>query len=93
MKPDVTFFGDMVPPERAARAAAAVERADALLVAGTSLSTLSAFRLVDACARAHKPIALVNQGPTRAEKADLPLLKHEASCGATLDGLATDLIR
>ena len=62
---------------------------DALLVVGTSLSTLSAFRLVEACAREGKPIALVTDGDTRAERAQLPgLLKHDARCGEVLASLA-----
>lgn len=92
LKPDVTFFGDMVPPERASAAAATIADADALLIAGTSLSTLSAFRLVDACARANKPIAMINRGETRAERAGLTLLKLEARCGETLRRLETDLV-
>ena len=89
LKPDVVFFGDTVPAERARRAADAVAQCDALLVVGTSLSTLSAFRLVEACAREGKPIALVNDGDTRAERAQLPgLLKHDARCGEVLASLA-----
>lgn len=91
LKPDVVFFGDLVPRERAARAAAAIEAADALLVCGTSLSTLSAYRLVDACVRKGAPVAILNEGETRAERSGLELLKLEARCGETLRRLAGDL--
>ena len=93
LKPDVVFFGDTVPAERARRAADAVQRCDALLVVGTSLSTLSAFRLVEACARDGKPIALVNDGRTRAELALLPgVLKLDARCGEVLAGIADAVV-
>ena len=91
VKPDVVFFGDQVPKQRASAAAGAVEAADAMLVAGTSLSTLSAFRLVTACANAGKPV-LLNDGETRADRAELQhVLKLEARCGDVLSRLAADL--
>lgn len=93
LKPDVTFFGGSVEPDRAWRAMDAVERADALLIAGTSLSTLSAFRLAEAAAREGKPLALVNLGPTRLDRPPgVPHLKVEAGCGETLSRLADDLL-
>ena len=93
IKPDVVFFGDSVPAARATRAAEAVAQCDALLIVGTSLSTLSAFRLVEAVSRAGKPIALLNDGETRAERAGLPgLIKLDARCGEVLARLADDIV-
>ena len=63
-----------------------------MLVAGTSLSVLSAFRLVETAAANGAPIAVVNLGETRLEKAGIPHLKVEAPCGATLSRLADDLL-
>ena len=93
LKPDVTFFGDIVPPERSQRAMDAVRQADALLIAGTSLSTLSAFRLAQAAAREGKPLAVVNLGDTRLDRPPgVPHLKIEAGCSETLSRLTEDLI-
>ncbi|KAL8473454.1 hypothetical protein ACS0TY_030330 [Phlomoides rotata] len=46
LKPDVVFFGDNVPKGRADRAMEAAKECDAFLVLGSSLMTMSAFRLV-----------------------------------------------
>ncbi len=78
LKPDVVFFGESVPAERVRLAMAAAERADALLVVGSSLMVLSGFRFAKAMAAAGKPIAAVNLGRTRAD--DLLALKVEDRC-------------
>ena len=70
VKPAVTFFGGSVPPERVTAAADAVEAADAVLVVGSSLQVFSAFRIARAASRRGLPIAILNNGPTRAD--DLP---------------------
>nr|XP_007137772.1 hypothetical protein PHAVU_009G154300g [Phaseolus vulgaris]ESW09766.1 hypothetical protein PHAVU_009G154300g [Phaseolus vulgaris] len=46
LKPDVVFFGDNVPKDRADMAMEASRRCDAFLVLGSSVMTMSAFRLV-----------------------------------------------
>ncbi|XP_026413593.1 NAD-dependent protein deacylase SRT2-like isoform X4 [Papaver somniferum] len=46
LKPDVVFFGDNVPKDRANKAMEASKDCDAFLVLGSSLMTMSAFRLV-----------------------------------------------
>lgn len=82
LKPDVVFFGENVPPPRVARCFALVDRAEALLVAGSSLAVLSGFRFVR---RAHArgiPIVIVNRGPTRGD--DLANTKIDAGCSETL---------
>jgi NAD-dependent SIR2 family protein deacetylase len=78
LKPDVVFFGESVPAERVRLAMAAADRADALLVVGSSLMVLSGFRFAKAMAAAGKPIAAVNLGRTRAD--DLLALKVEDRC-------------
>lgn len=42
----VIFFGDNIPKERATQAMEAAKQSDAFLVLGSSLMTMSAFRLV-----------------------------------------------
>ena len=63
-------------------AKAALGRADALLVVGSSLMVFSGFRFARHAAEAGKPIAIVNRGRTRAD--DLATLKVDGDCGAIL---------
>ena len=86
LKPDVVFFGESVPRERVADAFAALEAADAMLVAGSSLMVYSGFRFVQAAAASGKPIAAVNLGRTRADA--LFSLKVERQVGAALTAVA-----
>lgn len=85
LKPDVVFFGESVPPERADRAMSLVEAADALLVAGTSLTVNSGMRFARAMAKANKPIVIVNLGATKAD--ELALAKIEANTSLALERL------
>lgn len=85
LKPDVVFFGETVPTERVQRVLQAVERADAMLVVGSSLMVLSGFRFARAMAAAGKPIAAINLGRTRAD--DLLSFKIERYCADALSFL------
>jgi NAD-dependent SIR2 family protein deacetylase len=82
LKPDVVFFGENVPRERVEDAAKHVEKADALLIVGSSLMVYSSYRFVDMAVRAGKPAAAVNLGRTRADP--VLALKLEAPCEAAL---------
>ncbi len=86
LKPDVVFFGESVPRDRVATAFAALSRADAMLVAGSSLMVYSGFRFVQAAVAAGQPVAMVNLGRTRAD--ELLALKVELPVGDTLAALA-----
>jgi NAD-dependent deacetylase sirtuin 4 len=88
MKPSVVFFGDTVPRNRVAQCQTAVEKADGLLVVGSSLAVHSAFRHVRAASKLGVPIAILNVGGTRAEAEGLDVLKIEAPTGQTLEGVA-----
>ena len=77
LMPDVVFFGDNVPPARTAIALGQMERADALLVVGSSLMVYSGFRFCRLAQASGKPIAAINLGRTRAD--DLLDIKIEAS--------------
>jgi len=89
LKPDVVFFGDSVPRERAAAASKAVDDCDAMLVVGSSLIAYSGYRLCEHAGRLGKPIAAINLGRMRAD----PLLafKVEQPCADTLAALAAGL--
>ncbi|HZX21956.1 MAG TPA: NAD-dependent protein deacetylase [Woeseiaceae bacterium] len=82
VKPHVVFFGEAVPPRRVADARAALGRADALLVVGSSLMVFSGFRFARYAAEAGKAVAIVNRGRTRAD--ELAGLRVDADCGEVL---------
>lgn len=86
LKPDVVFYGESVPRETTAAALAAVESADGVLVAGSSLMVWSSFRLVRAAAARGVEIVAVNRGHTRGD--DLFAFKIDAECGAVLTAIA-----
>ena len=85
LKPDVVFFGEAVPVDRSERAMAALEAAEALLVAGTSLTVNSGMRFARAAAKSGKPIVIVNLGPTKAD--ELAVAKIEANTSLALERL------
>ncbi|GAB3577472.1 NAD-dependent protein deacetylase [Amycolatopsis endophytica] len=68
LKPDVVFFGENVEPSRVDRCYRLVDDASALLVLGSSLTVMSGLRFVRRAAEAGKPVAIINQGPTRGDK-------------------------
>lgn len=89
IKPDVVFFGENVPRERYARAIAALDAADAMLVVGSSLRVYSGFRFARIAHERGQPLAILNRGRTRADA--LCGLKLDNDCGAVLSALrATD---
>jgi len=86
LKPDVVFFGENVPKDRVQRCYSALDRADALLVAGSSLTVMSGFRFVRYAAKAGRPVVIVNRGATRGD--ELATVKVERGCSEFLGELA-----
>ena len=86
LKPGVVFFGEAVPRARVEACFASLERADALLVIGSSLMVYSGFRFVRAAVRRGLPIAAINRGKTRAD--DLLAFKLESDCADALAAVA-----
>ena len=83
LKPDVVFFGENVPLPRVEAAFAALGKADALLVVGSSLMVFSGFRFTKAAAEQGLPIAAITLGRTRAD--DLLALKvDDTPCAEAL---------
>ncbi|MGX5795508.1 NAD-dependent protein deacetylase [Pseudomonas sp. E2-15] len=78
LKPDVVFFGENVAQATAAKAMAAVQNAEGLLVVGSSLMAYSAFRLCKAMVEQGKPVIAINLGKTRGD--ELLQVKVKASC-------------
>lgn len=88
LKPDVVFFGESVPQSRVEFAMARLDQAEALLVAGTSLTVNSGLRFARRAARAGKPIVIVNIGETKAD--ELATAKIEANTSLVLERLFID---
>lgn len=90
LKPDVVFFGENVPKARVTRSWAMLERAEVLLVLGSSLAVRSGYRYVVAAVHAGKPVAVVNRGPTRGD-ADA-VLRVDGRLGRVLPALTERMI-
>lgn len=90
LKPDIVYFGENVPKDRVVLAYSMVDEAEALLVAGSSLTVFSGYRFVRHAAARGIPIAIVNRGPTRGD--DLAAVKFDGGCSAVLTVLAEELI-
>ncbi|MGB3475271.1 MAG: NAD-dependent protein deacetylase [Mycobacterium sp.] len=89
LKPDIVYFGESVPKERVAQAYSMVDDAEALLVAGSSLTVFSGYRFVRHAAARGVPVAIVNRGPTRGDQ--LADVRIDGGCSPTLALLASEL--
>lgn len=90
LKPEVVFFGEFVPRDRFTEAAAIVTRADALLVAGSSLVVNSGIRLLEQARRRRLPIVILNRGATKGDR--VAALKIDAGTTETLTALRDRLL-
>jgi NAD-dependent SIR2 family protein deacetylase len=90
LKPDIVFFGEFIPREKFVEASALVQKADALLIAGSSLVVNSGIRLLDHAARRRIPIVIINRGVTKGDpRANL---KIDGGATETLVGLRERLL-
>jgi NAD-dependent SIR2 family protein deacetylase len=89
LKPDVVFFGENVPKDRVERCYRLVDEAEALLVAGSSLTVMSGLRFVRAARRRDLPVVIVNRGRTRGD--DLASVRVDDGCSEALECLADAL--
>lgn len=85
LMPDVVFFGGSVPRPTLDAAWATFERAEVLLVVGSSLTVFSGYRFVRRAAERAVPVAIVNRGPTRGDPH--AQVRVDASAGAILAAL------
>jgi len=67
LKPQVVFFGELVPAEKFTEARSLIHAADALLIAGSSLVVNSGIRLLEQARRRHMPIVIINRGVTKGD--------------------------
>lgn len=89
LKPDIVYFGESVPKPRVTAAFEMVAGAEALLVAGSSLTVMSGLRFVRRAARDGLPIVIVNRGTTRGD--EFATLKVEDGCSDVLQSLVSAL--
>ena len=76
------FFGESVPAARVERSFAALSKADAMLIVGSSLMVFSGFRFARKARQIGIPVAAVGLGKTRAD--EFLSLKIEQDCVAAL---------
>jgi len=90
LKPDVVFFGELLPADAIERAFELARRARLLLVVGSSLEVHPVAALPEETLIAGGRVAIVNQGPTpydrRAE------LKLEEDAGVVLGAVVEELV-
>ncbi|MEL4505182.1 Sir2 family NAD-dependent protein deacetylase [Luteococcus sp. H138] len=85
LKPDVVFFGEPVPKDRVVQAFDWCDRADALLVAGSSLTVMSGLRFARQMHKQGKPVMVVNRGASRAD--ELATIRLDEGTGVVLPAL------
>jgi NAD-dependent protein deacetylase/lipoamidase sirtuin 4 len=89
LMPDVVFFGGSVPRATLDAAWALFDRAEVLLVVGSSLAVFSGYRFVRRAAERAIPVAIVNRGPTRGDPH--AQIRIDARAGETLAALVDHL--
>ena len=90
LKPDVVFFGELLPADAVERAFELARRAGLLLVVGSSLEVHPIAALPEATMVAGGRLAIVNKGPTPYDgRADLKL---EGNAGEILGAVADRLV-
>jgi NAD-dependent SIR2 family protein deacetylase len=90
LKPDVVFFGESVPKSRVEAAYALMERAEILVVLGSSLTVMSGFRFVRHNAKLQRLVVIINRGMTRGD--ELATVKIDGGCSETLTELRASLL-
>ena len=89
LKPNLVFFGENVPRDRAHAAHAAVDRGELLWVVGSSLTVWSGFRFAKRAAEDGKPVVITNMGETRGDP--LATLRVDGPLGRLLPRVAEEL--
>jgi NAD+-dependent protein deacetylase sirtuin 4 len=86
LMPDVVFFGGSVPRTTLDAAWQLFDRAEVLLVVGSSLTVFSGYRFVRRAAERGVPVGILNRGPTRGD--GYAVVRVDARAGAALPELA-----
>jgi NAD-dependent deacetylase len=89
LKPDVVFFGELLPEAAIDRAYELARSAGVLLVVGSQLEVWPVSLLPDETVQSGGAVAIVNRGPTAFD--ERATLKIEGDAGETLSALAKEL--
>lgn len=89
LRPDVVYFGEVVPTPVFSEAERLVQGADALLVAGTSLAVNTGVRLLHRARDRGIPIGVINRGRTAADRS--AAVRIDGGTSETLAALASRL--
>jgi NAD-dependent protein deacetylase/lipoamidase len=89
LKPDVVFFGELMPEAAIDRAYELARSARLLLVVGSGLEVWPVSQLPEETRRGGGVVAIVNRGPTTFD--ERAVVKIEGSAGQTLRALAEEL--
>lgn len=90
LRPDIVYFGELIPRARFAAARGLIVAADALLITGSSLVVNSGIRMLELAKRRGLPIVIVNRGVTKGDAR--ATLKIDAGASPSLRALAERLI-
>ena len=90
LKPDIVFFGEFIPREKFIEASALVQKADALIIAGSSLVVNSGIRLLDHATKRKLPVVIINRGVTKGDPR--ATLKIDAGATETIVALRQRLL-
>jgi len=89
MKPDVTFFGELLPLGAFELAGEIAKDADVIVVAGTSLNVFTPMTFIQTAKSMGKPIIVINRGKTMVDK--MANLKIHASVSDVFPELCNQL--
>jgi NAD-dependent deacetylase len=89
VKPDVVFFGELLPEAAIDRAYELARSTRLLLVVGSGLEVWPVSLLPEETIRAGGTVAIVNRGPTSVD--DRAVLKIDGGAGETLAALVAEL--
>ena len=89
LKPDVVFFGELLPEAAIDRAFELARSAGLLLVVGSGLEVWPVSMLPDETVQSGGQVAIVNRGPTTFD--DRAVLKIEGGAGETLAALVREV--
>lgn len=90
VKPDIVFFGDMLPANTLDQAEDHATRADLMLILGTSLTVYPAAAIPEITVRRGHTLAIVNASPTHLDKYAVWHATSLEAIFTTLDGIFTD---
>ena len=90
LKSSTVMFGEMLPEDQIRKATAFADRADAVLVIGSTMSVYPAVDFPLSVARRGAPMVILNQGPTNHDR--MAAVVVEGRAGETVPALVRSLL-